>query len=184
MDGMLNVIDDFIKPDDADLIESYLLGPNFPWYLQKSTDSKLEKDKSNKLEIDSPQYTHLLKGDDGIISDCIKFIQPLLNKFNTHAGTFHRIKANMVHILPNYTKENYQKIHWDRNEKGERKMKSYLYYVNDSDGDTFFFLPDSNKIWQRVSPKKGTVIEFDSFLRHAGSNPINTKQRCVVNFIK
>tara|TARA_Y100001972_G_scaffold114926_1_gene151008 strand:+ start:450 stop:1004 length:555 start_codon:yes stop_codon:yes gene_type:complete len=183
MDGMLNVLDNFIKPEEADTIESYLLGPDFPWYLQKSTDKDLEKDKSNPLEIDSPQFCHILKNDVGNISTHLKSIQPLLNKFHKHAGEFHRIKANMCNILPNYTSESYQKIHHDRKEKGEKTKKSHLYYVNDSDGDTFFFLPGTKKIWERVTPKKGTMIIFDSDIEHAGSNPMNTNQRCVINFI-
>jgi hypothetical protein len=183
MDGELNVIHNFIKPNEADIVESYLLGPDFPWHLQKSTDNYLEKDKFNQLEIDSPQFTHVFKNDRGNISNWIKFIQPLLNKFHKHAGEFHRIKANMCHILPNYTSENYQKIHYDRKEKGEQVKKTYLYYVNDSDGDTFFFLPGTKKIWERVKPKKGTMIVFNSDLEHAGSNPMKTNQRCVINFI-
>ena len=183
MKGMLNIIENFLNEDDANFVESKLLGPDFPWHLQISTDVDIKKDTSNILEIDSPQYTHVFKNEPGEVSSWLYHIQPLLNKFKRHAEEFLRIKGNMCHILPNYTAENYQKIHYDRNEKGEKKKTSYLYYVNDSDGDTFFFYPNSNKVWERVTPKKGTIVEFDSTLRHAGSNPIKTNQRCVVNFI-
>lgn len=47
---------------------------------------------------------------------------------------------------------------------------SFLYYVNESSGDTYFFDNDKNIIDQ-VSPKKGTAVLFDSNILHAGSYP-------------
>ena len=45
-----------------------------------------------------------------------------------------------------------------------------LYYVNDSDGDTFFFDKDK-QIVDRVTPKKGRVVVFDGLTLHASSMP-------------
>ena len=60
--------------------------------------------------------------------------------------------------------------------------KSLIYYVNDSDGDTIFF-NDNLKEIKRVNPKKGKAVLFDSNILHCGSNPINTLNRVVINFI-
>ena len=59
---------------------------------------------------------------------------------------------------------------------------SVVYYVNDSDGDTFFF-DDENKLIKRVSPRDGRAVMFDSNISHAGSNPIHRNIRMVVNFV-
>ena len=69
----------------------------------------------------------------------------------------------------------------------------FLYYVNDSDGDTlitkkrydfshqtFDELEDS-EIVERVSPKKGRVVIFDGLYYHSGGIPKN-KPRCIINF--
>jgi hypothetical protein len=56
-----------------------------------------------------------------------------------------------------------------------------IYYVNDSDGDTFVF-DDDGKIIKRVSPKKGRFFMFDGRLKHAGSHPYDNTMRVVINF--
>jgi hypothetical protein len=54
-----------------------------------------------------------------------------------------------------------------------------LYYVNDADGDTYFFDDDGNTI-KTVSPKKGRVAVFDGSIMHGGGVPKKGK-RSVVN---
>jgi hypothetical protein len=67
-----------------------------------------------------------------------------------------------------------------------------LYYVNNTDGDTYIF--DKTKkelnhiskdtklgILKQVSPKKGRVVLFDGRRYHSSSGP--TKDiRCIINF--
>jgi hypothetical protein len=55
-----------------------------------------------------------------------------------------------------------------------------LYYVNDSDGPTFFYDNDLNVV-KKVSPSKGTAVIFDGDTLHAGSNPILTPLRFAIN---
>lgn len=57
---------------------------------------------------------------------------------------------------------------------------SYLYYINDVDGDTWFKSPDGEE--KRISPKKNTLIKFPSNLLHASSNP-TTGPRFIISFV-
>jgi hypothetical protein len=68
-----------------------------------------------------------------------------------------------------------------------------IYYVNDSDGDTFLF----NEFWdpvsgqpptqltlnQRVTPKRNRAVIFESDRFHASSNPRFNKNRFIINFV-
>lgn len=47
-----------------------------------------------------------------------------------------------------------------------------LYYLDDTDGDTFFFDQDMN-IVDRVSPKKGRAVIFNGLTYHSSSIPTN-----------
>lgn len=68
---------------------------------------------------------------------------------------------------------------------------SVVYYCNDSDGDTFLFnefyeqgkTPDRLTIDQRVTPRKNRIVIFESHRYHASSNPIENKERFVMNFV-
>lgn len=140
--------------------------------------------------IDGPQFTHyaLLNGQ---ASPALQTIRPILyfaeKKMNWIVTDVGRVKINaMTRNGPNFTKDNYNIPHVDVPGPG---LLSMVYYVNDSDGDTFLFneFQNSNKVTevtlkQRVSPRKGRAVIFDSNRFHASSNPINNTSRFVINF--
>ena len=62
-----------------------------------------------------------------------------------------------------------------------------LYYVNDSDGDTFLFNEmnphrGALTVARRITPKRGTLVLFDATRYHAGNNPIDHPTRLTLNF--
>ncbi len=140
--------------------------------------------------IDGPQFTYyvLLNGQS---TPALQTIRPILyfveKKLNWIISDVGRIKINaMTRNGPTFTKDHYNIPHVDMPGPG---LLSMVYYVNDSDGDTFLFneFQNSNKIStislkQRVTPKKGRAVIFDSNRFHASSNPIETSTRFVVNF--
>ena len=58
---------------------------------------------------------------------------------------------------------------------------TFLFYINESDGDTFFFKDD--EVILRLSPKPGLGVIFPSNLLHAGSAPKAHPNRIVLNCV-
>lgn len=154
-------------------IQNVLLGDIFPWYLNKNIVPTVEKS--------SFQFTHTLYTDNKIESEAFSLIKPMIyfieDKTNTIFKNIVRIKVN---LRTKTVDNNYElNIHEDMN---QGNYKSFLYYVNDSDGDTLFF--DGNKkIINSVTPKENSGIFFDSNISHTSQAPIKNDRRIVINFI-
>ena len=59
----------------------------------------------------------------------------------------------------------------------------FLYYANDSDGDTIFYEQDQKTEITRVSPKKGRAVIFDGSIPHSGSTPTKNERIAInINF--
>ena len=65
---------------------------------------------------------------------------------------------------------------------------SLIYYINDSDGDTFLFEEShrdgdasSVTVKDRFSHKENSVIIFDGKQYHASSNPIHSDYRATIS---
>jgi hypothetical protein len=152
-------------------IQDALLGDLFPWYFNKNIS----------VEKSSSQFTHTFYRNNQIESDAFSLIKPMIyfieDKTNTSFKKIERIKANLrTKTIDN----NYQfNIHKDMEQDN---YKSFLYYVNDSDGDTLFF-DNNNKIINSVTPKENLGVFFDSNINHTSQAPIKNDYRVVINFI-
>ena len=172
----------FVSPDVADEMEYLLLGnKHFPWYYNKSTlDDVTEREKNDK-GVDNPQFTHVFYFDQKTNSHHYKNVMKILRevKLPFKKIYLHKIKANLNYNVRDYKENDHQLIHTDML---HGDYKSFIYYVNETDGDTLFF-NDRLEIIDRVSPKKGMGILFDSNTKHAAQNPIKYYTRAVINFV-
>lgn len=97
-----------------------------------------------------------------------------------------RVQVNLLYQNPSktYTTDSWNAAHTDQN----YPHKVLLYYINDSDGDTFLFNEqfgqefDKFTIKERVTPKQGSAVLFDGQRFHASSNPITSFKRLAINF--
>ena len=186
------IIDDLI-PTRFQLDLANELMCKTPYYFQPGTTlTQQGAEYSNIIKdqytIDSPQFVHPALFNN-VPSDKFNIIRPMLyfleDKINRKIAEVRRIKVNC--LLRNdtmFTSNNYNIPHTD--EETPRTM-SMVYYVNDSDGDTFFFnehwgqTQNGLSLYSRSSPKMGRAVIFDSIRFHAGSNPIKSDNRFVIN---
>lgn len=63
----------------------------------------------------------------------------------------------------------------------EEAHTTALLYINDTDGDTYFY-KESGEIDFQVSPKANKAIIFDGSIVHSSSTPTQTPYRITLNF--
>jgi len=199
---MLNkvyVIDDVISKSYQDMVENELLGQHTPWFYKKDISYNVADarytEKTNNAK--TPTLGHLFFNIDGsgVVTPglhCMTLPIALqtFDKAGVEYGQLIKSRSFMHFPLADALRREHDTPHIDY----DVPHLVCLYYVNDSDSDTFIFdktladhHPDNSfegiefNTVQRISPKKGRAIIFDGTIYHASSIP--TKDvRCVVNF--
>lgn len=184
-------IEKFIPPSYADMVENVLCGnPEFPWQYNASTNNQRAPQIMNKDEnsYESDQFVHPLYQEGAKRSTYFDVLFPFFYFLEEKTGivlaNVERIKANML-MKREGPPNSYNTPHIDI---PSPKFKSLLYYVKDSDGDTFIFNETYYEkkpltLRTRVAPRKGKAVVFDSNIWHASSNPRENMNRVVVNFV-
>tara|TARA_B100000927_G_scaffold232309_1_gene192393 strand:- start:182 stop:727 length:546 start_codon:yes stop_codon:yes gene_type:complete len=148
----------------ADIIEteSYKV----PWYFFK--DCALLLDEVDQKGYDrNPYFSHTLSK--GIRQSDFYRNFPL--EFITDYAIMSGKEMLRSHITFHFPiLEKFGKHH-NPHVDNEKPHKVILYYINDADGDTFFFDSDG-KVIHRETPERGKMVIFDGYERyHASSSP-------------
>jgi hypothetical protein len=191
---MYKIVENLIPTAYQNHIEHMIKKSSWVWHDETSyniTDPNhvraIEIREKNKFITDLGQMTCPILDDGKIYSDNLNFFIPLLylyaDKADISITELVRVRANLLFQDKTYPLDHYNFPHVDHGKY------SFLYYVNDSDGDTFLFdefqkdtIPLNFNILERISPKKGKGIFFESDRYHASSNPKHTSIRLVLNF--
>jgi len=193
----MKIFDKLLDNTMAEHIESCLL--NLPWYYETSTSDftdipDFQRNVPNVLE--TPYMVNMLgcHSHDTSANDIKPFI-PIIQKLEENTGRsflkrIQRIKANLYLKRVNYPDNYYQLPHvdmWNADTNTPDPGEIFLYYADDSDGDTFFFNEKfgANKytVFNRSSPVKGKGVLFDNSLVHASSPPRIHERRLTLNFV-
>lgn len=192
---MLNVITDAIPIIYQNHIKQITRELSWVWHDNTSfspTDPQYN-DAVNVLKTDlniteNGQFIHAVFSREEIHSQIYGFLVPVLYMFADKAGvqinTISRIRINLLLQDKTFKNYNYNFPHTDPDSD-----KSFIYYINDADGDTVFFnefksdeFPKRFTINSRVTPQQGSGVFFNSTRYHASSNPAHTPTRYIINF--
>jgi hypothetical protein len=182
---MFEVIENFFPKSYQDEIEETMSRFDFPWYYQPMITTGKPKVNDERFKY-SHGFTHqFFHAERGVESKFWGLIQNLQHYVPYDTKGYYRLKANLTVPVKGWTKDTVQEPHIDM----PIPHLVCLYYVNDSDGDTFFFdqmfdekaEPTKFTVYRRVAPKKGTAVIFDGLRYHGSNNPIESNNRYIIN---
>lgn len=184
---MIEVIDDVVSKKYQDEIEYRLLHSGYSWtYTPTIIDCITKEGKVFGFGGKLGNHT------EGIVDkENFNFLLPLTYNISEKSGIEYEsiLAARTFLQVPSTYEKNHGPFHVDF----KYPHMVFLYYVNDSDGDTLitkkrydfshqtFDEMEDSEIVERVTPKKGRVVVFDGLYYHSGGIPKN-KSRCVINF--
>jgi len=181
-------IDDLIPEEQQVFLQKYLAeNKKFSWYLHEgSVPKEVQKDFEHLNINENIQFAHTLvsydknKKTSEINSSFYNTVEPVVKAFSEKYDykmiKVLRAKANLQTQSSNIIKDSHCGPHTDL----PFPHHVLLYYINDSDGDTFLF-DKSHNIVDRISPKRGRAIFFNGDILHASSLPVKSKYRAVIN---
>jgi len=183
-------IEKFIPKSYADMLENLFRTAEFQWTYCPSSNNQSAPEimRRDNNSYESEQLVHAMYLENTKRSPFFDIVLPFFYFLEEKTGIvvdgIERIKVNML-LKARSNDEGYNTPHID---VPDANFKSLLYYVNDSDGDTFVFnesFQDKKEltIRKRVSPKKGRAVVFDSNTWHASSNPRRNANRIVLNLV-
>jgi hypothetical protein len=186
---LIKVIDDFLPKGYADEIENTLDHYSFPWYYRPSINNGKPKIPDARFKYAHGFVHNFFNDEQGPMSSYYSTVSAI-RYFAEQAGFnnsgYHRLKANLNVSIVGWEDGQCQEPHTDM----PSPHTVLIYYVNDSDGDTFIFdkkfdAKDPNQlefdILERVTPKKNRALFFDGLYYHAGSYPIQHQHRIMLN---
>ena len=196
----MEIFENFLPESYVNELEQTLVCYPFPWFY-KSNTSHIPQEYPNAVciddnTIDSHQFVHIAYNSNGIDSahfnQLVKMLDFLQIKDKKIIGIY-RIKCNLMTTQKDYPNDYYNIAHIDISPEFVHKNTwTFLYYVNDSDGDTVFFnesikykndIVDALTIKTKTTPQKGTGILFPSNQFHTSTPPRNAKTRIVINYV-
>jgi len=190
---MFQIIDNLVSEGFASRLENMCKAEVF-WGFDQTT-SGIDEKNSSKYNVpganyNGPQYGfgHWALEPNGGTSVLFDKVLPLLYALEEKAEiTIKEIYRIRIGLTTTVGKEVQHLPHVDL----KQPHKVLLYYVNDSDGDTFIFnetySPEDEDsvpnltLKERVQPKRGRAILFDGLTYHNSSKPVNNTARYIIN---
>ena len=172
------IIDNALPQSLADEFELMLASSAFPWYFV--ADVTFAKDK---VGTSVPAFQHsYYNPDEGSTSAFFNPIAVIPNIVLDKIGYTNRphvIRCKSFLQLPLIRNDDYthNSTHLDL----PIPHVVCLYYVNDTDGDTYIYDTNNEKLIERITPRKNRAVVFDGLCYHASSLPTKDK-RIIINF--
>ena len=200
----MEIFNNFISPKTQQVFFDFVSSSAFPYrfqdvhnesagvaqkrYYEDNSVGDYISDSYNSTIYATPkQLTHHLfmkDGEEEQKSPHYPILTPFLESIYSKVGDFELLRAKVNVTMPDPRFEAYtsQVPHVDLkyDDGNELPHVVFLYYINDSDGPTYFYNQELEVV-SSVPPIMGTCVMFDGGTLHAGSNPNSTPFRYALN---
>tara|TARA_B100001250_G_scaffold23842_1_gene19953 strand:+ start:224 stop:715 length:492 start_codon:yes stop_codon:yes gene_type:complete len=158
------VIDDFLDNDVFNQIKNYMMGNNFPWFIQTNSDISNDNNKQLCHNFYDTQNIGFRPN-----SDAFEMLQPLIEKLNVQALI--RIKANLTFI------DNKRKNVFHTDNLDDRGNTTALFYITSGGGTKF----EKDDKFVEAKPNRMVIFmnkEKHKVVKHQTDEPF----RAIINF--
>lgn len=201
MNDDIIVLDNVLPLQTQERFKRLVMGENFEWndynhiltsgfYFKDLTFNSDVKVVPSDSLIKLCYYNNFIKSK--IFDETIYWLgMSVLDEYQKQTGKVvnqvMRMKVNNLSksLIPGYDSTCCNEIHVDNFEH----HNTLIYYINNSDGDTFLFDKIYNEnqkeydltTTQRVTPKQGSIVCFNGRRFHSPSNPLFYNRRYILN---
>jgi hypothetical protein len=175
------IIEDVLNDIQYKELSDIVMGVNFPWHYNPSSYLN-EPIESVGRVVDYPQFVHRVFDSGETRSNIFSYVLPIVRRIE-HTKLL-RVKINLNVQDFEMKDDSYSVPHVDLHEKN---CVTAVYYLNDSDGDTYLFNEpfgtpfEELTVKERITPKKNSLVVFPSDTLHSGNTPRKCKRRVVIN---
>ncbi len=179
----MKIIDNFITQQEQEDFEEYVSTTNFPYRLYRSHRFSSEVDQ-RWTHAPLQMSHHLYEAESDKASPHLPIIRKFTKKLEIEFGKIQLVRAKVNLSFPYPPMMNYEHqvphidLQYDNGDPVDHKV--LLYYINASDGPTYFF-DESYRVTDEIYPKKGRAVIFDGSEIHAASNPVKNPFRFILN---
>lgn len=171
----MEVIDNFLSPEEFDNLHLLIMGREFPWFFRPNIDYE--------DDVDKYQFSHDFYFGYQSHSTYINELTPILNKLNPLSLI--RIKANLL-LRTSEIRENL--FHHDISDYDDpttretiypdklKQLSTAIFYVNTNNGYTKFV---DGEIIESIGNR---MLIFPTNMQHKGTSCSDQKTRVVINF--
>ena len=171
---MIEIFDDVLSPRYFEKIVNYVTSNNIYWVCDHTGGLEDEHlSFANLSDRDgSPQHAEFSMGIFFHLMDAVNKEYTQLNRIRYGLITRGVSQiTNLAHI----------------DDKNNLKQKVALFYLNDTDGETYIYKNkhpnyDNLVVDKKIMPKPNRLVIFDGDVIHASSTPTKTQLRYAINF--
>ena len=155
-------------------IKEQVCSNEFPWYYIPDSAHNYIIDTNNNKRYSFHHTTMMEKKSNSFFNEItIKIANVMKNKFGLDNYELLRLRWGMT---TSYGEKIVNNPHIDF----QKNHKVILYYLNKSDGDTYFY-DNQNNIINKNTPEENSAILFEGNINHSISKPINYDRRIILN---